>query len=1059
MLRRLSVTLAVSLGLLLALFVWLQTPLANAQPQPAAAEPQTLHATSAQTYTLFLPLVANNYPFYTQYGVGYATGSDRTLIRWFWTKPIEPSAFRVYRRVGNGAETLIATVVSMTNPTAAINLLNNTDPRYNNLYNFLITNYAPLGITDIPAFHAVMNNNKLAAQRMAADFYPTALVIGWGYLDKAISPGITYTYRVEAVLPTGAQNLGSVSALAGQLTPLTKPTGLSALSLDDNDPLIRDKAGDWGTAQQNRRFHQTVYLYWDAEQQSNSINGPWLTGYDIYRAPITASTAFSRVNGLQPVQALTATIPISDTPVTTSVLAYEEVPYYYADIAPAVGQYVYRVTPRDLLGQIRAWPTDQAQFSDPITARARDFMPPDPPLNVTATVTATGPISTVIVSWSMTPTADLSGFIVYRAFSISVTLQTNCVDEHQCWREVTRTTQLQWHDLDPQMEQVRWYRLQAVDQDGNRSRYTSPVQAILHDVTPPTPPTVNVIPCDTSGGQEGGYCISATPTTTDTTRYRVYCQFSPDGVMMPISDTTQINNFKLESVYSPTYPLQNVTCQLRAADAQGNLSAPASFNVPWMLSLRPIVAPTPIITTINTALGGVNGYSAQINWDVNDAGGLSGFRIDREAIYRPNNGPVGDVATFNVANPSARVYTDTSIELQTVYNYTVTALTPSGFPFFGKEAASFPRTFKAVINGQRPITEVDWITMTWSAGSGTFMHWDPTSDFLRGWAIFRSVHRDSDYIQLTPIVNSGPIYSDSSAQHDRYWYVAVEFDLRTGEPIRYTRPRSVANGISPTTQDQLGSRAGFLPTARGGYGKPPYTMTATKPMTACSPIMPTAGEPLRFGEGFEVVTVTLGAPIIPSNLTGNGYLHLTPPSGDVYIPVSFAAADGLSVGDAQNHVCTGQLSVTGAAVLPKDMHYPNGLHYDLNAIYAKPWFTQPNVGTGEVSINLPDNLRLFASGGESDVWPLFATDGLVVHSDLSFSMTASLAGFGCAAPIVAFNLETLPAKVIPQGSLSFDQYAIRSPNSCLQYLDRYTGVRRHLRHRDSNDGVARQLRL
>ena len=178
-----------------------------------------------------------------------------------------------------------------------------------------------------------------------------------------------------------------------------------------------------------------------------------------------------------------------------------------------------------------------------------------------------------------------------------------------------------------------------------------------------------------------------------------------------------------------------------------------------------------------------------------------------------------------------------------------------------------------------------------------------------------------------------------------------------------------------------------------------------------------------------MVTVTFGSPIIPSNLTGSGYLHLTPPGGDVYIPVGFTAADSISVGDAQNHVCTGQLNVAGAALLPSDVQYPGGLHYGITAVYAKPWFTQPNVGTGDVQIILPDNLRLFNSGGsESDVWPLFAADGLVLHGDLSFTMTASLAGFGCAAPALGFNLETLPAKVIPLGSLSFDQYAIRAPS-------------------------------
>ena len=1060
--RNLIFTLSLSAALLLALLALL-TPQVNAQPQPSTAEPSEAHATAALPYTVHLPLIVNNYPYSTQYGVGYATGADRTLIRWFWTKPIAPSAFPVYRKIGSGSETLIATVISVTNPSAAINILNNTDPRYSNLYNFIIGNYAPLGITDIPSFQAVMRSNKLAAQRMANDFYPTSLVIGWGYLDKAISPGITYTYRVEAVLPSGVQNLGSVSALTGQLTPFAKPTNLTALTLGDNDPLIRDKAGDWGTAQQNRRFHQTVYLRWDAEQSASSINGPWLTGYDVFRAPLTNTIALSRVTGIQPIQALTATIPISDTPVMSDGFEYEAVPYYFADIAPAVGQWIYQVTPRDLLGQIRAWPIDQAQFSDPFTARARDFLPPDVPLNVTATVTATGPISTVILSWQITPTADLSGFIVYRAFAISVTLQANCANEHQCWREVTRTTQLQWHDLDPTLEQVRWYRLQAVDQDGNRSRYTAPVQAILHDITPPTPPNVNVLSCDAVGLPGGGFCINASPTTTDTTRYRVYCKFSADGQMLPISDTTQINNFRLESIYAPPYPLENVTCQIRAADAHGNLSDPAPLNVPYMTAKRPFVAPTPIITTINTALGGLNGYSAQLFWDVNDAGGLAGFRIEREAIYRPNNGPVGDVASFTVNDPAARVYTDTSIELQTVYNYTVTAFLPAGPPFDGKTASSSPRTFKAVINGQRPITEVAWVNMTWSAGTGTQMRWDPVNDFLRGWAVFRSVHRDSGYIQLTPIVNAGPIYLDARAQHNRYWYVVVEYDLRTGEPIRYTRPRSVANGVAPNAleaslrapqgRSNLASSEEIASSASGLLA-----MTATMPMTACTPSMPTSGQPLRFGEGFEVVSVTLDAPIVITNLTGNGYLRLTPPSGDVYIPVSFAAADSISVGDAQNHVCTDRLQVT-SAVLPSDVQYPGGLHYGITAVYAKPWFSQPNVGTGDVQITLLDNLRLFVPPGnaESDVWPLYATNGLVLRGDLSFSMTASLAGFGCAAPALGFNLETLPAKVIPLGSLSFDQYAIRAASSCLQYLDRYTGQHgpRTTAPADSNDGYLR----
>lgn len=1005
--------------------------------------------TGPMTYTVYLPNTMKGYPHGDQSGVGYATGIDRTLVRWFWTKPAEPSAFRVYRQAPGSAELLVSTVVSVSSPSAAINVLNNTDPRYAGLYGFLTTEYAPLGIVDIPSLHAVLRANKLAAQRMAADFYPTALVIGWGYLDTAVTAGVVYTYRVEAVLPTGAESLGSVSALAGQLTPLAKPSGLTALTLGDDDPLVRPKDGDWGTAQQNRRFHQTTYLRWNAATASTTMNGAWLAGYDVFRAPITATNQFTRVNGVQPVQPLTATLPISDTPSQNPTFRYESVAYYYADAAPAVGQWVYRVAPRDLLGQVRAWPADQSQFSDPHTARARDFLPPEPPINVTATVTATTLMSTVVLSWAITPTADLSGFIVYRAFAMSVTLQANCADEDVCWREMTRTTALAWPDPDPTLEQVRWYRLQAVDQDGNRSRYTAPVQAILHDITPPGPPTVSVQPCDPSGGPSQGYCITALPPSPDTTRYRVYCQFSPEGGMLPISETTQINAFKIESVYQPPYPLENVACQVRAADRHGNLSAPAPFNVPWMLSPRPPVAPTPIITTINTALGGANGYAAELFWGVNDGAGLAGFRIDREAIYRPNNGPYGDTATFVVTDTAARSFRDMGIEPQTIYNYTVTAFTPQGFPFFGKHAASSPRTFKAVVNGQRPITEVAWVNVSWTAGQGTQLRWDPVNDLVRGWALFRSVHRDADYFQLTPVLSGGPIYLDASAGHDRYWYVAVEFDLRTGEPIRYTRPRSAAYGASP-------SAAAAVPKAPKRLAALPSRSTPSAAGTACTSVIPTAGEPLRFGEGFEVVSVTLSAPIVPSNLMGSGYLRLSPPGGDVYVPVSFTAADGISVGDAQNHVCTGQLQV-GAAVLPNNVQYPGGLTFAVTGVFAKPWFSQPNIGTGEVRITLPDTLRLSAGGSESDDLWLYAANGLVLRGDLSFDLTEDYSAASCSSPVFGFNLETLPARLHPLGVLQFDEFAIRATSSCLTYFDRYTGQfgPRASAPADSNDGFLR----
>jgi len=1034
--------------------------LISAMASPSLNHRATAASNGPVTPRAFFPIVMNHYPLINRYGLGYATATDRTLIRWFWSPASEP-AFRVYRRAGSAPEVLVATVVSVTNPSQAINILNTTEPRYPNLYTRIISDYAALGITNIPSLLGVLRANKLGAQQLANDYYPVALVIGWGYLDTAITPGTVYTYRVEAALGSEITPLGSVSLRAGQLTPLDAPTNLTALDLGDTSAHVRPKDGDWGTAQQNRRFHQTTYLRWNIAPPTStaSINGAWVAGYDIYRAPITAPTALAQVNGVKPVQPLTVTIPLSDTPPTTTTLAYEKVSYYYADAAPAVGEWVYRVAPRDLLGQVRQWPADAAQFSAPLTARARDFYPPEPPRNVTATLTATLPLSTVVVSWDITPTADLSGFVVYRSFSISVTQQAGCADENVCWRAVfTGTASVRaWNDPDTTLERVRWYRVQAFDQDGNRSGFSAPAQAVIHDLTPPGPPTVTVHSCDAFGRPQDGYCINATSPSTDTTRYRIACRFAPGGELLPMAEITSVNNFKLESVYRPPLPLQSVSCEMRAADAHGNLSDPAPFSVPWMIPIRPPVAPTPIITSIDTALGGVNGYSARLLWDASEAGGVTGFRISREAILQPD-GTAGGVDVFDVSNPAARIYTDTTIDPQTVYVYTVTALTSPGFPFNGVTASSSPRTFKAVVNGQRPITEVGWVGLTWQAGQGASLHWDSVDTPPRAWAVFRSVHRDSDYIQLTPIVMSGPVYQDAAAQHDRYWYVAVEFNPRTGEPIRYTRPRSAAYGESPmlvqTTDDDSQSPIASPLSSLLRQSQIQNPKSQTQNVATCSPVSFSPGEPLRFGEGFEVVSVTLTVSN-PAGLIGFGYLRLTPPGNVIYWPVNFGSvANPVTVGDAQNHVCTGQLDVM---LIPTPVQYPGGLNYQVRQISAKPWFSQPNANTGEVWIELPDTLRLAGnSGTESDWWPYLSVQ---LRGDLSFSMTSPLPPSmqNCAAPFFSFNLETLPASVVPLGTLTMDQYGITATESCLRYLDRYTGIPtpRASALADSNEGYLR----
>ena len=117
--------------------------------------------------------------------VGYATTTDRTLIRWIWNRPSAPT-FRVYRRQGDGTETLLGRVAPITDQQAAVTTLTTTDSRWPDLYNDILRDFRSEHVTDFRSFQSYMQTNRLAGQKLAAERYPVALVLGWGYLDLSL---------------------------------------------------------------------------------------------------------------------------------------------------------------------------------------------------------------------------------------------------------------------------------------------------------------------------------------------------------------------------------------------------------------------------------------------------------------------------------------------------------------------------------------------------------------------------------------------------------------------------------------------------------------------------------------------------------------------------------------------------------------------------------------------------------------------------------------------------------------------------------------------------------
>ncbi|MGD2078793.1 MAG: hypothetical protein PVH18_10440, partial [Chloroflexota bacterium] len=257
-------------------------------------------------YHIFLPNVAIRAEV-DEPAVGYATGTDRTLIRWFCTTQCD-TQYEVYRRTANGVYNLLATVGRQADAATAILTLNATDSRWPSLYDDLLEEYEEQGVTTIATLYDMLDENMLVAQKLTNEYYPVALINGWGYLDTNFAAGTTYYYRVERA--ADGKVVGEVKLEAGQLTPLPAPQNVQALQLDPGiSELTHAKEADWGEVQADRRFDQVAQMSWDVVTNNNNYPPEWTIGYDIFRAPADQPDALIQVNGEISVQPIAATEP------------------------------------------------------------------------------------------------------------------------------------------------------------------------------------------------------------------------------------------------------------------------------------------------------------------------------------------------------------------------------------------------------------------------------------------------------------------------------------------------------------------------------------------------------------------------------------------------------------------------------------------------------------------------------------------------------------------------------------------------------------------------------
>jgi hypothetical protein len=739
-------------------------------------------------------------------------------------------------------------------------------------WDWITDTYSPT-VTTIASLHTFLTDNPLAEQWLANQRYPVALIRGLGYLDDGVKPAdpTTHIYRVEALLPSGPEDIGTLSIRNDGVTPLPAPGTITA-TVVVSDALRTSP--DWVLAQTNRKGHGQVFLSWDLPAEPWNCQEPpetWITSYDISRAgPVKPGddpgaltydlitdqpvVPMPNYDPFEPNRAYDPDSPLGSDPYNDTV-AYDRIDYYYVDAAENLevcNTYAYRVAPRDLLGQT-------AQWSRHDTATVPDLMPPDPPAVMTPEVDHLG--GTVRINWQ--PVTDAVEYRVYRSTAADAgwpgLVASDCIT---CPLWVTMPTNLgstdtTWTDTSADLEQRYWYVVRALDQPcpgdpPNESAPSQPVTAILHDRTAPGDP--DVARYDPERGE-----IQISTTDDDTAEVLLYCSFGdcsdsgdPGEMMLvgqlPTTDTQDVS-FPMDEYYTPAAPVC-ARCQVQPVDSHGNRGELTDIEViPLCPSEVNLEAPviTGITTTVTSAHDAfVQDLTALITWDADDhQPGLVGFRIYRqEGLGEPTT--IAD----EIRLPStASRFEDSTVQLTFIYSYTVAAVheVPKSDEY-GRcqkqmvEVRSADRLYKAVPTLDcctRSVVELPWASdpdgvpySSYTEGVGTRLKWLPPYDryhqleLQANFVVYRSLEPRGNYVAITPPLSlfTQAEYLDRDAEHDSYWYVVTMLDWTTMEIFAQTTPWSAGAGVAsqaaPVTTSDIDLKPADRGAPRASFGEP-----------------------------------------------------------------------------------------------------------------------------------------------------------------------------------------------------------------------------------------------
>lgn len=552
----------------------------------------------------------------------------------------------------------------------------------------------------------------------------------------------------------------------------------------------------------------------------------------------------------------------------------------------------------------------------------------------------------------------------------------------------------------------------------------------------------------------------------DTTRARIQCQFEGNQTWVRIATVPMeddLENVPLSDHYDPPTEVE-AQCRARSVDAQGNVGDPSpTVNVTFGGRGGSQELPHPVLVTaqfgrhdpslgldkisigsqtettrigddsqgsqskgpdqepdMRDELAGVGVHGVRLNWSMPEIANLEEFEVVR-------TDPKEDTETTWRVDRDRRTGVDVGVVPGTVYEYKVRAIPrdtdsdpTESIPL--QSGVSQSPHWADVDRPERPLGHIDLTVNDRPRRDAVTLDWRTRDDDNQNrlFAVFRSIEEDTGYIQQTPIQTFGPPvptdlpgvawrgnFSDQEV-HRNYWYTVVEFDRRTGEPIRASDPKASTQmdqpGLTPTWSD-VHLRTGIQVSKGSCQGEPP------------SP-----GEPVAMAEGYELVVDGIDSTTATS-ADGEGVIEVTTSEGTETVQLDFEDLSVTSTPPGEPRAaCQGIASRDlGGAEYPSD-----GLETRIHEVVVGP---RESSAVLDAVVDLPESVRWFDGTRTRGSVPL---DNVSIQADETVTFNQAIQG-DCRNPGFGFKLQTAPVQVVPDGQVTVTQEQITLGGACTEH--------------------------